>query len=93
MSLNVLGSLLEAAPQYQALKKSLAKSRASSRVQVLSDAAAFTLATLWHNLEVPTLVLQLRPDAARRLPDQPGTVRRRQAAARLSFARRLSVSC
>ena len=70
MSLNVLGSLLEAAPQYQALKKSLDKSRGSSRVQVLSDAAPFALATLWQNLRVPTLVVTPRPEDARRLYDQ-----------------------
>ena len=70
MSLISLGSLLESAPQYRRLKKSLEGSRVSVRAQVLDDAVPFTLATLWQGLKVPMLVIVPRPDDARRLHEQ-----------------------
>ena len=70
MSLSALGSLLEEAPQYRPLRKSLDRSHASAKVQVLSDAAPFTLATLWREMAAPTLVITPRLDDARRLHEQ-----------------------
>ena len=70
MSLSALRSLLEEAPQYRQLRKSLDRSHASAKVQVLSDAAPFTLATLWRGMAAPTLVITPRLDDARRLHEQ-----------------------
>ena len=70
MSLSVLGGLLESAPQYRRLKESLAKTRASARVQVISEAAPFALSTLWQGLSCPMLVIVPRPEDARRLHEQ-----------------------
>ena len=70
MNLSALGSLLEAAPQYQRLQKSLAKSKGRAKAQVLSDAVPFTLATLWQGLNTPVLVITPRPEDARRLHEQ-----------------------
>ncbi len=70
MSLEALGSLLESAPQYQQLMKSLQKSRGGVGVQVLADATPFTLATLWRELGIPALVITPRPEDARRMYEQ-----------------------
>ena len=70
MSLRALSGLLELAPQYQQILKSLGKPRANARVQVLSNAVPFTLATLGHQLRVPALVVTPRPEDARRLYEQ-----------------------
>ena len=70
MSLNVLGSLLESAPQYRRLQQSLSGPRASAGVQALANAVPFVLSTLWQRLEVPTLVITPRPEDSRRLHEQ-----------------------
>ena len=70
MSLRALSGLLEVAPQYQRILKSLSKPRASATVQVLSNAVPFALATLWHQLRVPALMITPRPEDARRLHEQ-----------------------
>ena len=68
MSLNVLESFLEKAPQYQLLRKSLDKPIARERAQVLSNAASFTLAKLWQDMGIPVLVVTPRAEDSRRLP-------------------------
>ena len=70
MSLDALGGLLEAAPEYQNLHRLLAPERAGARVQVLAQAAPFVLATLRKGLRTPMLVIAPRPEEARRLHEQ-----------------------
>ena len=70
MSLQALRGLLEAAPQYRRMQKSLDVSRARERVQAPSGGVPMALATLWKNLGVPVLVITPRSEDARRLCDQ-----------------------
>ncbi|MDA0770961.1 MAG: transcription-repair coupling factor [Chloroflexi bacterium] len=70
MSLSVLGSMLESAPQYQRLEESLKKSRVRARAQVLSNAVPFTLSTIWRRLQHPMLVVTPKPEDARRVHEQ-----------------------
>jgi transcription-repair coupling factor (superfamily II helicase) len=70
MGLGVLGALLEAAPEFRRLVASLDKERVSARVQVISDATSFALATLSRSLPGPMLVVASGPEDARRLYDQ-----------------------
>ena len=70
MTLSALGSLLEEAPQFQQLLKSMAGERARATVQVLPDAAPFALSMLWRGLGAPMLVIAPRPEDARRLHEQ-----------------------
>ena len=70
MSLSVLGDLLDEAPAFQRLLRSLGKERANARVQVIGDATPFTIATLWRRLGDSMLVVAPRPEDARRLHEQ-----------------------
>ncbi len=70
MSLGVLSGLLESSPEYGRLLKSLRGAYARVRAQVISDAAPFTLATLWSGIGSSVLVIAPRPEDARRLHEQ-----------------------
>ena len=70
MSLAVLGSLLEGSPEFLRLSSALGRSRFGSRLQVLSEAAPFTLAEVHRVFEAPVLVVAPRPEDARRLYEQ-----------------------
>ncbi|MCI0439790.1 MAG: transcription-repair coupling factor [Chloroflexi bacterium] len=70
MSLNVLGGILESAPQFQRLLQAVTRPRASARAQILSNATPFALATLREASGVPMLIVTPRPEDARRLYEQ-----------------------
>ena len=70
MSLSVLGSLLESAPQYRSILDEVRRPRADAKVQVLASAAPFVLATLARSLDAPALVVTPRPEQARRMYEQ-----------------------
>ena len=70
MGLSVLSGILETAPEFRRLVASLGRSHGRTRVQVVADAAAFALASLWKNAEVPMLIIAPRPEDARRLFEQ-----------------------
>ena len=70
MSLSVLGDLLDTAPAFQRLLRSLGKERANARVQVIAEATPLTIATLWRKLGASMLVVAPRPEDARRLHEQ-----------------------
>ena len=70
MSLGVLGALLEGSPEFLRLSSALGRSRFGSRLQVLSEAAPFSLAQVHRVFEAPILVVAPRPEDARRLYEQ-----------------------
>ena len=70
MGLSVLGSLLEATPEYQRLQRLLVPEKAGARLQLLAQATPFSLATLWRGLGVSMLVVAPRPEDARRLHEE-----------------------
>ena len=57
MSLGVLGALLEGSPEFLRLSSALGRSRFGSRLQVLSEAAPFSLAQVHRVFEAPILVV------------------------------------
>ena len=70
MSLSVLGSLLESAPQYRSILDEVGRPRANAKVQVLANATPFVLAALVRSLDAPALVVTPRPEQARRMYEQ-----------------------
>ena len=70
MTLSTLGRVLEATPQFERLREAVIAWPVNVRVQVLSEAVPFSIASLFRATGVPMVVIAPRPDDARRLHDQ-----------------------
>ena len=70
MSLTGLFELLEGRDAYRGLLDGLKQHDSTQKVGLLESAKPFLLASLWHHLKLPTLVITPRPEDARRLYGQ-----------------------
>ena len=70
MTLGILRGVMDGVPEYCRLRDGLRGGARRLTAEVPAKAAAFTLATLRRDVDVPTLVVAPRPEDARRLHEQ-----------------------
>ena len=69
MGIHTVTKLLELAPAYKQMAKSLRHATTLTRTQVIDEAVPFLLATLWKDLQVPILVICPSSEQSRTLEE------------------------